>query len=90
MDSNQSNGIKIIIIATILTVFLVILNPKDQLMASAAVGTLFAFGGILASGHWPYQSKRPRRRRIGQSRIDFWLQPIKDLIYSKHNPLKRD
>ena len=85
MDTNQVNGLKVIVIATILAFLLVLLNPKGQIMASAAIGTMFAFGGMLASGHWPYQSKRPRRRRIGQSRIDFWLQPIKDLVFSKRN-----
>lgn len=84
MDTNQANGIKVIVMATIMAFLLVLLNPKDQILASAAIGTMFAFGGMLASGHWPLSTKRPRRRRIGQSRIDFWLQPIKDLVFKRN------
>lgn len=85
MDANQTNGIKVFVIGIILALLLILLNPKDQILASAAIGTMFAFGGMLASGHWPLTPKRPRRRRIGQSRIDYWLQPIKDLVFTRRN-----
>lgn len=85
MDTNQINGVKVLIIGIILAFLLILMNPRDQILASAAIGTMFAFGGMLVSGHWPYTPKRPRRRRIGQSRINYWLQPIKDLVIPRRN-----
>jgi hypothetical protein len=83
MDTNQINGVKLFVIGTFMILVIALLDPKDQIIASAAVGCLFAFGGMLVSGNWPYTAKRPRRRRIGQSRLDFYLQPLKDLVFSK-------
>jgi hypothetical protein len=63
MEINESMGLKLYLVGTALILFFAIINPKDLIVAAGPAGFLFAFGGMLASGRWPYKSNKPKRNK---------------------------
>lgn len=81
MGMNETTGLKLFLMGVGLIVFFAMVNPQSIIVASGPVAFLFAFGGMLASGKWPYSQQRPRPRRPIIWRMKRWYYRVKQNIF---------